>query len=152
MTSRDVHHGHQAQQLAAAAVPSPHAVEHLFDEAEAALAALKGPSDAVAGGVPRFEFQDFSSASAGRDLAALNPIRDADLDLRIELGRSQMSVEELAELRKGSVVPLDKLVGDPADIFVDGRLVARGEVLVLDDNFCVRVTELLAGSALSRGE
>jgi flagellar motor switch protein FliN/FliY len=49
------------------------------------------------------------------------------------------------KLKRGSVVTLDKLAGDPVDVFVNGRLVARGEVLVLNDNFCVRVTELLTG-------
>lgn len=47
------------------------------------------------------------------------------------------------KLREGSVVPLDKLAGDPVDIFVNGRMVARGKVLVLNDNFCVRVAEIL---------
>ncbi|HVX60109.1 MAG TPA: FliM/FliN family flagellar motor switch protein [Pirellulales bacterium] len=51
-------------------------------------------------------------------------------------------------MRKGSVVPLDKLAGDPVDIFVNGRLIAKGEVLVLNDNFCVRVAELIAGEAM----
>ena len=68
-----------------------------------------------------------------------------DLDLRIELGRTQMYLEDVLKLKRGSVVALDKLAGDPVDVFVNGRLVARGEVLVLNDNFCVRVTELLAG-------
>jgi flagellar motor switch protein FliN/FliY len=45
------------------------------------------------------------------------------------------------------VVPLDRLAGDPVDIYVNGRLIARGEVLILNDNFCVRVAELVAGEA-----
>ena len=49
------------------------------------------------------------------------------------------------QLRRGSVVPLDKLAGDPVDVFVNGRMVARGEVLVLNDNFCVRIAELISG-------
>ena len=52
-------------------------------------------------------------------------------------------LEDVLKLKRGSVVTLDKLAGDPVDVFVNGRLVARGEVLVLNDNFCVRVTELL---------
>ncbi len=55
-----------------------------------------------------------------------------------------MTLEEVVGLRDGSVVTLDKLAGDPVDILVNGRLVARGEVLVLNDNFCVRVAEILA--------
>ena len=56
-----------------------------------------------------------------------------------------MYLEDVLKLKRGSVVTLDKLAGDPVDVFVNGRMVARGEVLVLNDNFCVRVTELLAG-------
>src|ERR1044072_2949937 len=56
-----------------------------------------------------------------------------------------MLVEDVLKLGEGSVVELDKLAGDPVDVYVNERLVARGEVLVLNDNFCVRVTELLTG-------
>ena len=73
------------------------------------------------------------------------PLSDVDLDVRIELGRTQMYLEDVLKLKRGSVVTLNKLAGDPVDVFVNGRMVARGEVLVLNDNFCVRVTELLSG-------
>jgi flagellar motor switch protein FliN/FliY len=56
-----------------------------------------------------------------------------------------MYLEDVLQLRRGSVVPLDKLAGDPVDVFVNGRMVARGEVLVLNDNFCVRIAELISG-------
>ena len=69
-----------------------------------------------------------------------------ELDLKIELGRTHMYLEDVLKLRKGSVVPLDKMAGDPVDIYVNGRLIARGEVLVLNDNFCVRVAELIVGA------
>jgi flagellar motor switch protein FliN/FliY len=74
-------------------------------------------------------------------------LRDVELDLRIELGRTHLELEEVLKLRKGSVVTLDKLAGDPVDVYVNGRLIARGEVLVLNDNFCIRVAELVAGDA-----
>jgi flagellar motor switch protein FliN/FliY len=57
-----------------------------------------------------------------------------------------MYLEDVLKLRKGSVVPLDKMAGDAVDIFINGRLLARGEVLVMNENFCVRVAELLAGA------
>ena len=56
-----------------------------------------------------------------------------------------MFLEDVLKLQRGAVIPLDKLASDPIDIFVNGRLVARGEVLVLNDNFCVRVAELISG-------
>ena len=78
------------------------------------------------------------------DTATLDLIRDVELDLRIELGRTHMHLDEVLKLSKGSVVTLDKLAGDPVDIYVNGRLIARGEVLILNENFCVRVAELMA--------
>ncbi len=74
----------------------------------------------------------------------MSALQDVELDLRIELGRTELLIEEVLQLREGSVVPLNKLAGDPVDILVNGRLVARGEVLVLNDNFCVRVAEIVA--------
>jgi flagellar motor switch protein FliN len=68
----------------------------------------------------------------------------ASVALRVELGRTQLRSEELIELRKGSVVPLDRLAGDSVDVYADGRLVARGEVLALDGKFGVRVVEVVA--------
>lgn len=68
---------------------------------------------------------------------------DIPLNVRIELGRTKMRLEDVLALGKGSVVPLDQLAGEPLDIYVNDRLVARGEVLILHDNFCVRVTEIV---------
>jgi flagellar motor switch protein FliN/FliY len=125
-------------------------VEYLLNQAERALESIDGQAPA---GVPRgataFRFEEFSGAAASTEVATLDLLRDVELDLRIELGRTHMYLEEVLRLRKGSVVPLDKLAGDPVDIYVNGRLIARGEVLVLNDNFCVRVTALVAGASLS---
>ena len=62
---------------------------------------------------------------------------------RLLVTRLELLIKEVLQLKEGSVVPLDKLAGDPVDILVNGRLIARGEVLVLNDNFCVRVAEIL---------
>jgi flagellar motor switch protein FliN/FliY len=71
-------------------------------------------------------------------------LSDVNVNVRIELGRTEMLVEDVLRLGEGAVVELDKLAGDPVDIFVNDRPVARGEVLVLNDNFCVRVNEILS--------
>jgi flagellar motor switch protein FliN len=122
-------------------------VEFLLSQAERALASIDsgGPGDPPAG-VMSFRLEEFSGASASTETATFDLIRDVELDLKIELGRTHMYLEDVLKLRKGSVVPLDKLAGDPVDIYVNGRLIARGEVLVLNDNFCVRVAELIAGT------
>ena len=120
-------------------------VESLLNRAEEAIASINGPA---AGGaqppVVPFRLQDFASTPSSADGATIDLVRDVELDLKIELGRTQMYLEDVLKLRKGSVVPLDKLAGDPVDVYVNGRLIARGEVLVLNDNFCVRVAELVA--------
>ena len=70
-------------------------------------------------------------------------LNDVDLHVMIELGRTEMLVEDVLRLVEGSVVELDKLAGDPVDVYVNQHLVARGEVLVLNDNFCVRISEIV---------
>ncbi|MCH8270978.1 MAG: flagellar motor switch protein FliN [Planctomycetes bacterium] len=74
-------------------------------------------------------------------------IGDVNLNVKIELGRTRMLVDDVLRLSEGAVVELEKLAGDPVDIYVNDRPVARGEVLVLNDNFCVRVNEILENSA-----
>lgn len=87
---------------------------------------------------PGLSQDDFAAAPKGLDL-----LSDVNVHVTIELGRTRMLVEDVLRLSEGSVVELDKLAGDPVDVFVNERLVARGEVLVLNDNFCVRVNEIL---------
>lgn len=91
-----------------------------------------------------FQLQSFDDATSDdEDAAVLGSLDDVELDVRIELGRTELLIDEVLRLKQGSVVPLDKLAGDPVDILVNGRLIARGEVLVMNDNFCVRVAEVL---------
>ena len=73
-------------------------------------------------------------------------LHDVQLHVKIELGRTRMFVEDVLRLSEGSVVELDRLAGDPVDVFVNDRLIARGEVLVLNDNFCVRISEIISDS------
>lgn len=129
---------------------APADVEFLLQQAQEALSSIDGqPATQSPMGVRRFDLQEFSGAPASTESATLDLVGDVELDVQIELGRTQMSLDEVLRLRNGSVVPLDKLAGDPVDIYVNGRLIARGEILVLNDNFCVRVGELVAGSGLS---
>lgn len=69
-------------------------------------------------------------------------LEDVKLDLTVELGRTHKSFREILKLGKDSVVELDKLAGDPLDIYVNDRLVAKGEVIILNDNFCIRITKI----------
>jgi flagellar motor switch protein FliN/FliY len=120
-------------------------IQFLLAQAEQAIASVNQPAEPGIPGLAPFELKDLSGAPASGEKASLQLLSDVDLDVRIELGRTEMYLEDVLQLKRGSVVALDKLAGDPVDIFVNSRMVARGEVLVLNDNFCVRVTELVAG-------
>ncbi len=79
------------------------------------------------------------AAQSGLDL-----ILDVPLRVTVELGRTRMQIRDVLELGKGSVVELDKLAGEPVDLLVNGKLIARGEVVVIDENFGVRVTDIVS--------
>ncbi len=71
-------------------------------------------------------------------------LMDVSLRVTVELGRTRMQLSQILELQHGSVVELDRLAGDPVDVFVNDCLIARGEVVVVDDKFGVRITEMIA--------
>ena len=96
--------------------------------------------------VAGFKLPNFQQVMQDAQVSSIDLLRDVELNVKIELGRSRMLVEDVLKLSEGSVVELDKLAGDPVDVFVNERLVARGEVLVLNDNFCVRVNEIVAAA------
>ena len=74
----------------------------------------------------------------------LNMLLDIPLQVTVELGRTKRSVKEILELSSGSIIELDKLAGEPVDILVNNRLIAKGEVVVIDENFGVRITDVLS--------
>ena len=98
------------------------------------------PSTADAG---NFNLPSFTKVLGNIPSGAIDLLKDVDLNVKIELGRTKMLIEDVLKLAEGSVVELDKLAGDPVDIFVNEQLVARGEVLVLNENFCVRINEII---------
>jgi len=92
----------------------------------------------------KFNFPEIAAAPVrGVDTKKISMLNDVKLRVKVELGRTRMLVEDVLELGEGSVVELDKLAGDPVDVYANERLVARGEVLVLNDTFCVRVSEIV---------
>ena len=74
----------------------------------------------------------------------LDMLHDVEMEVSAELGRTKMSVRELLSLTPGGIVELDRAAGSPADLLVNGRLIARGEVVVVDENFGIRITEIVA--------
>ncbi|MEV6932579.1 flagellar motor switch protein FliN [Dactylosporangium sp. NPDC051485] len=74
---------------------------------------------------------------------AFDLLHDVEMEVTAELGRTRMSVRELLSLAPGAVIELDRAAGGPADLLVNGRLIARGEVVVIDENFGIRITEIV---------
>jgi flagellar motor switch protein FliN len=90
-------------------------------------------------------FADLGAPSEGgvsgpSDLA---PVLDVPVDLIVEIGRTRMTIRETLAIGRGSVIALNKLAGEPADLLVNGRLIARGEVVAIDEEFGLRVTEVV---------
>jgi flagellar motor switch protein FliN len=144
-------------EAAAAAVVAPPGDTKPEDAAEAAKieellkqASFEDPSSPnaalPAADAEPFNLPSFQQVVQDAQVSSIDLLRDVELNVKIELGRSRMLVEDVLKLAEGSVVELDKLAGDPVDVFVNERLVARGEVLVLNDNFCVRVNEIVAST------
>jgi flagellar motor switch protein FliN len=79
-------------------------------------------------------------------VADLRRLSAVPVELSVEIGRSRMSVGETLELREGSVVTLDRMAGEPVDLLVNGTPIARGEVVVIDEQFGLRLTQVLTAS------
>ena len=106
----------------------------------------EGAGDAAPGGGDSVELPEFESVKdespAGENLQ--NLLSDVNLKVKIRLGRSLMPVEDILKLKPGKVVQLDSLSGDPVDVLVNNKVVAKGEVIILNEAFCVRVTEIFS--------
>ena len=92
------------------------------------------------------------TAGAGGDRADLRRLHDVPVELAVEIGRTRMTIGQTLELRPGSVVSLNRLAGEPVDLLVNGKPIARGEVVVIDEEFGLRVTEVLAPKDDAAGE
>lgn len=94
------------------------------------------------------EFNDFAKSpspqSPEKPTANLDFIMDLPLEVSVELGRAKMQIRKLLQLGQGSVVELNKMAGEPAEIYVNSKLMARGEVVVLNEKFGVRLTEIIS--------
>ncbi len=88
-------------------------------------------------------------ATAGAD-ADLRRLSDVPLELSVEIGRTRMTVGETLQLRPGSIVTLERLAGEPVDLLVNGTPIARGEVVVVDEQFGLRVSELIEGDVAAQ--
>lgn len=135
-----------APQSAASQTPqAPESIaEAALNAAQQAVTSLGQEAGTTAGGAQPFSPEPLSKADSSTTPAkGIDLLSDVNLNVKIELGRTRMLVEDVLKLNEGAVVELDKLAGDPVDVYVNDRHIARGEVLVLNDNFCVRINEII---------
>jgi flagellar motor switch protein FliN len=113
------------------------------------------PAEAAAGGVEpggvlssNEPVRPFSAASSSADAPAsdINMVLDIPVQLSVELGRTKVPIKHILQLGQGSVVELDALAGEPMDVLVNGYLIAQGEVVVVNDKFGIRLTDVVTPS------
>ncbi|MBN1267483.1 MAG: flagellar motor switch protein FliN [Anaerolineales bacterium] len=113
--------------------------------AELTPAAAPPASQDAPGNIMAADFQSLSPAdsngNSGR--SSIDMLMDVPLKVTVELGRTRMIVREVLDLQSGSVVELDRMAGEVVDILINERLIAKGEVVVVDDKFGVRITEMM---------
>ena len=130
-----------------AATPAPAAdpwAEALAEQAAAPVA--EGKPVAAPRNAGADVFQPLSANADGVNARDLEMIMDIPVKLSVELGRTRLTIKQLLELAQGSVVELDGLPGEPMDILINGYLIAQGEVVVVEDKFGIRITEIITPS------
>lgn len=103
---------------------------------------------AAAAEFPQFEESQFQGFDAGEKI---NFIKDLQLNVYIELGRTQMQIKDILELERGYVIELDKLASEPVDIYVNNKKIAEGEVVVIDKHFGIRIVNLTDAASQFKG-
>jgi flagellar motor switch protein FliN/FliY len=124
----------------------------VFVERVITLADVKNPKLANKNSVSEVEFAQMNHTINSAEIYEkknLNLLLDIKLGLIVELGRSEMQLRDILKLTKGSVIELDRLSGEPVDLFVNNKIIARGEVVVIDDSFGLRITQLAGNIELS---
>jgi flagellar motor switch protein FliN len=143
-----------ADSAAPAATPDAGAPDPAGAEWAAAVAEAKGapasevapPSDSVAPAA----FASFGAGTAAMAPNDINMILDIPVQLTVELGRTRIPIKNILQLAQGSVVELETLAGEPMDVLVNGYLIAQGEVVVVNDKFGIRLTDIVTPSERMR--
>ena len=133
--------------------PAPAASSATLNESELAamLSELEGMGEmgaspvSAAASASAPPFANFPTAPEDAPLSrGMELIMDIPLDVTVELGRVRMLIRDVLDLASGSIIELDRVAGEPVDLLVNGRLVAKGEVVVIEDNFGIRLTEIVS--------
>jgi flagellar motor switch protein FliN/FliY len=116
--------------------------------AEQAQAGAEAPGAAAAASGAAQIFEKLAPAGAGRNQAPqdIDMILDIPVQLTVELGRTKIPIKHILQLAQGSVVELDGLAGEPMDVLVNGCLIAQGEVVVVNEKFGIRLTDIITPS------
>jgi flagellar motor switch protein FliN len=129
--------------------PSPSTKEPSMDDIMAAqyesiMGSQGRPVENEMSHVKAKEFEQLNPAAAGGAVHGIDMLLDVTLPISIELGRTNMSIEDVLNLGPGSIVELNKLAGEPVDLLINDKLIARGEVVVVDENFGIRITTMVS--------
>ena len=116
-----------------------------MDEWAAALAEDEGTDDSAEVKVTELdELDDSKHELSGEEKRKLDTILDIPVTISMEVGRSKINIRNLLQLNQGSVVELDRVAGEPLDVLVNGTLIAHGEVVVVNDKFGIRLTDVIS--------
>ena len=94
--------------------------------------------------VQSVQFPNLNPQSGGSEQGNIGLLMDVYMEMTVELGRTRRLIKDILGMGEGTIIELDKLAGEPVDILVNHKLIARGEVVVIDENFGVRVTEIVS--------
>ena len=105
----------------------------------------QAPTPIADAAIDKQQVDTFKSMSVepSKQIGNINLLMDVPLSVSVELGRTRITIKNMLQLGPGSVIELDKLIGEPVDMLVNDRLIARGEVVVFDENFGIRITDIV---------
>lgn len=141
----EIHDGKQLCALFGVAVPTPGA-----DDLDDDIAGSDGEAPGGAGAAPMYEPAALAGADQPMGAFSAGPLtllEDVEMDVTVELGRTTMPIRELLALQPGMVVEIDRAAGAPIDVLVNGRRIACGEVVVIDEEFGIRITDIVDSRA-----
>ncbi|MDQ4138274.1 MAG: flagellar motor switch protein FliN, partial [Actinomycetota bacterium] len=122
----------------------------LFADPDTAAYELSGADGFVAWFAIRIRQEQAGPRAASGFSEKLGRISDVEMALTVEIGRTRMSVREVLGLEPGAVIELDRSAGAPADVLLNGRLIAHGEIVVVDQDYAVRITQILDTTEAAR--
>ena len=122
------------------------ALEQQADEEGASVESGQSEAAASAESAQFQQLQDDSAGMAGGTDVNLDGILDIPVTISMEIGRTQINIRNLLQLNQGSVVELDRLAGEPMDVMVNGTLIAQGEVVLVNEKFGIRLTDVISPS------